>query len=62
MRIGFVGLGRMGAGMTRRLLRHDHQVVAHDRDPSVAMDLSGAEAADPSIRSSKPSTRRAWSG
>jgi 6-phosphogluconate dehydrogenase len=46
MRIGFVGLGRMGAGMTRRLLRHDHQVVAHDRDPSVAMDLSGAEAAE----------------
>jgi len=46
MRIGFIGLGRMGAGMTRRLLRHDHQVVAHDRDPSVAMGLSGAESAD----------------
>jgi len=46
MRIGFIGLGRMGAGMTRRLLRHDHEVVAHDRDPSVAMGLSGAESAD----------------
>ena len=46
MRIGFIGLGRMGAGMTRRLLRRDHEVVAHDRDPSVAMNLAGAESAD----------------
>lgn len=32
MRIGMVGLGRMGANLTRRLLRHGHEVVAHDVD------------------------------
>jgi 6-phosphogluconate dehydrogenase len=32
MRIGMVGLGRMGANMTLRLLRNDHEVVAFDVD------------------------------
>ena len=31
MELGFVGLGRMGANMTRRLLGGGHRVVAHDR-------------------------------
>jgi 6-phosphogluconate dehydrogenase len=31
MRIGMVGLGRMGANMTTRLLRGGHEVVAFDR-------------------------------
>jgi 6-phosphogluconate dehydrogenase len=30
MRIGMVGLGRMGANLTRRLMRHGHEVVAFD--------------------------------
>ncbi|MEO5680327.1 MAG: NAD(P)-binding domain-containing protein, partial [Acidimicrobiales bacterium] len=30
MRIGMVGLGRMGGNMTRRLLKAGHEVVAHD--------------------------------
>jgi 6-phosphogluconate dehydrogenase len=30
MRIGMVGLGRMGGNMTARLIRHGHQVVAFD--------------------------------
>ena len=33
MRIGMVGLGRMGMNMARRLLRGRHQIVAYDRDP-----------------------------
>jgi 6-phosphogluconate dehydrogenase len=32
MEIGFVGLGRMGLNMTRRLLKGGHTVVAWDRD------------------------------
>jgi len=32
MRIGMVGLGRMGANMTTRLLRGGHQVVVYDVD------------------------------
>lgn len=32
MKIGMIGLGKMGANMTRRLLRGGHQVVAFDLD------------------------------
>ena len=34
MRIGMVGLGRMGANLTARLLRDGHEVVATDLDPA----------------------------
>lgn len=33
MKIGMVGLGRMGANMTKRLVEHGHEVVAYDRSP-----------------------------
>jgi 6-phosphogluconate dehydrogenase len=33
MRLGMVGLGKMGANMTLRLVRGDHEVVAFDIDP-----------------------------
>lgn len=33
MRIGFIGLGRMGANMVRRLVRDGHEVVAFNRTP-----------------------------
>jgi 6-phosphogluconate dehydrogenase len=33
MKLGMVGLGRMGANMTSRLLRAGHEVVAFDRHP-----------------------------
>ncbi|MEX0683803.1 MAG: decarboxylating 6-phosphogluconate dehydrogenase [Dehalococcoidia bacterium] len=39
MQVGMIGLGRMGANMTLRLLRGGHQVVAYDRDPAVALGL-----------------------
>jgi 6-phosphogluconate dehydrogenase len=32
MRIGMVGLGRMGGNMTKRLIDHGHEVVAYDRN------------------------------
>jgi 6-phosphogluconate dehydrogenase len=33
MQIGMIGLGRMGANMARRILRHGHQCVVFDRSP-----------------------------
>jgi 6-phosphogluconate dehydrogenase len=42
MQIGMVGLGKMGANMTTRLLRGGHTVVAFDRDPAaVARSAEG---------------------
>ena len=48
MRIGMVGLGRMGANMTTRLIRGGHAVVAHDRDPAAVQAAvgGGAEGAE----------------
>jgi 6-phosphogluconate dehydrogenase len=39
MDIGMVGLGRMGANMTRRLLRGGHRVVVYDRAPAAVQAL-----------------------
>src|SRR5919202_1786911 len=44
MQIAMVGLGRMGANMTTRLLRGGHAVVVYDRDPE-AVRRSAAEGA-----------------
>jgi 6-phosphogluconate dehydrogenase len=33
MELGMIGLGRMGANMTKRLVEGGHQVVIYDRDP-----------------------------
>ncbi len=33
MQLGMVGLGRMGANMTRRLMRGGHQLVVSDLSP-----------------------------
>lgn len=38
-RIGFVGLGRMGFGMSRRLLKNKHKVVAYNRSPDKTKKL-----------------------
>jgi 6-phosphogluconate dehydrogenase len=47
MRIGFIGLGRMGANMVRRLLRDNHEIVAYNRTPEKTRDIAkeGADAA-----------------
>ena len=52
MRIGMVGLGRMGANMATRLLRGGHQVVAFDRSAEAvqASAQGGAEGALDGVR------------
>mgnify|MGYP001261941196 CR=1 FL=1 len=47
MRIGFVGLGRMGGNMGRRLVRDGHEVVAFNRTPEKTREImtEGAEGA-----------------
>ena len=39
MRIGFIGLGRMGANMVRRLDRDGHQIVIYNRTPEKTTEL-----------------------
>jgi 6-phosphogluconate dehydrogenase len=39
MHIGMIGLGRMGAGMVRRLLRAGHACTVYDRSPQTVADL-----------------------
>ena len=47
MQIGMIGLGRMGSGMVKRLLRAGHDCVVFDRQPAagVALARDGAVAA-----------------
>jgi 6-phosphogluconate dehydrogenase len=44
MHIGIVGLGRMGANIARRLMRHGHACVVHDRDAEPGRRLAGEGA------------------
>ena len=39
MQLGMIGLGRMGANMVRRLLRHGHQCVVFDVSPDAVAQL-----------------------
>ena len=47
VQLGIIGLGRMGAGMTRRLMRAQHQCVAFDVRPEsvAALAADGAVGA-----------------
>ncbi len=47
MRIGFIGLGRMGANMVRRLVRDGHEIVVYNRTPEKTTEAAG-EGATPS--------------
>jgi 6-phosphogluconate dehydrogenase len=55
MKLGIIGLGRMGGNIGRRLMRAGHQVVAYDRDAKAveALVADGAEAAS-SLAGIKP--------
>ena len=44
MRIGVVGLGRMGGNIARRLMQHGHDAVVYDHDPKAVTELSHAGA------------------
>jgi len=48
MKIGFVGLGKMGSNMVERLLLHNHQVAAYDLSEKAREEVAqkGAEVAD----------------
>ncbi len=39
MRIGFIGLGRMGANMVRRLVRDGHEIVVFNRTPERTKEI-----------------------
>jgi len=45
MKLAMLGLGRMGANMTRRLLRAGHECVVFDRNAAVAASLASEGAA-----------------
>jgi 6-phosphogluconate dehydrogenase len=44
MRLGMIGLGRMGSNMVKRLQRASHECVVHDRNPSAIAELAGLGA------------------
>ena len=46
MKIGMVGLGRMGGNMAERLRRAGHEVVGYDRDADVSQVASLADLAE----------------
>lgn len=58
MRIGMIGLGRMGANMAERLRRHDHQVVGFDQDRTVSEVRA---LADLVVAVGEPGRRVLWS-
>jgi 6-phosphogluconate dehydrogenase len=47
MQLAIVGLGRMGGNITRRLIKHGHEVVVYDANPK-AIDALAKERATPS--------------
>lgn len=64
MQIGFVGLGKMGGNMVRRLMRAGHACVVFDRDPEVVAALAaegatGAASLDELV-SSLSAPRAVW--
>ena len=57
MQIGICGLGRMGAGMARRLARNGHQVVAWNRTEKVTLDLAAERENDGNVAVAEPIDR-----
>ena len=44
MQLGMIGLGKMGANMTRRLLRDDHHVIGFDLSEDAVQEIQAAGA------------------
>ena len=64
MQLAMIGLGRMGANMTERLLQGGHQVVVYDRSPdavneSVAKGATGASSLADVVKALAP-PRAVW--
>ena len=53
MKLGMIGLGRMGGNMAERLRRAGHEVVGYDRNPAVSetADLADLDTKDEAGRS-----------
>jgi len=64
MELGMVGLGRMGANMSRRLMRDGHRVVVYDVNPEAVSELAGEGAEGASsleeLSSKLSAPRAAW--
>lgn len=64
MEIGIVGLGRMGANITRRLLHAGHRCVVYDRAEAPRRELAGegaeAVASLEALVASLPAPRTVW--
>src|SRR5581483_1095473 len=64
MRLGLVGLGRMGAQMAARLVRDGHLVVGYDPSPAarVAAEAHGVKAAasPADLVEALPAPRAVW--
>ena len=51
MQLGMIGLGRMGANMTTRLIRGGHTVVVYDRNPgAVSTSVAGGATGSASLQ------------
>jgi 6-phosphogluconate dehydrogenase len=64
MELGMIGLGRMGANMTERLIRGGHRIVVHDIDPAavnrvVGLGATGASSIEDLVRQLK-APRAIW--
>jgi 6-phosphogluconate dehydrogenase len=64
MQLGMVGLGRMGANLTRRLMRHGHDVVVYDVNEAAIRQLEdegaiGAQTLNDFVSKLSP-PRAAW--
>ncbi|MBK8981347.1 MAG: decarboxylating 6-phosphogluconate dehydrogenase [Ignavibacteria bacterium] len=64
MKIGFIGLGKMGAFMVERLLIHNQEVVVYNRSPEKTNEIS-KKGAEPSFSldelvSKLPSPKVVW--
>jgi 6-phosphogluconate dehydrogenase len=64
MKLGYIGLGKMGFNMVERLLEKGHQVVAYDRNVDAVKEIrnKGAQAGDtlPSVVKALTSPRLVW--
>lgn len=64
MKLGMIGLGRMGANMAQRLMHGGHQIVGFDPQPAARMDLEGkgAQTAESlaALVAALPSPRTLW--
>lgn len=64
MKLGMIGLGRMGAGMARRLMQGGHSIVGFDPDAQARGQLEndGAQTADSlkALVESLPGPRNVW--